>query len=236
MKLFVREWGTGDRVAILIHGITSDSRSWLRVGPALAERGYHVLAPDLRGHGQSPRGEYSAQLWADDVVETLPAGAEVAIGHSLGGQVLAVAVERLRPQKAVYEDPAWVFPARTEPADGGGFEARKRWTPDDIRRENPRWTEAEREASLASIAAWDESSARTWLDGREHDYMPRTPVVPSLVLLADPSYLIPPERAEKLRGWGFEVRAVKGAGHSIHRDDLEGFLAGLEGWVRPAAA
>ena len=41
-------------VALLIHGVTSSSRTWWRVGPALAARGYRVLAVDLRGHGASP--------------------------------------------------------------------------------------------------------------------------------------------------------------------------------------
>ena len=36
MKLPVREWGTGDRVAVLIHGITSDSTGWRLLGPDLA--------------------------------------------------------------------------------------------------------------------------------------------------------------------------------------------------------
>src|SRR5215831_11292952 len=92
MKLNVREWGTGDRFAVLIHGITSDSTGWRRLGPDLAGRGYHVLAPDLRGHGLSPRGDYSPEAWADDVVESLPARPELALGHSLGGIVLALAV------------------------------------------------------------------------------------------------------------------------------------------------
>src|SRR2546422_571689 len=132
MKLHVREWGSGDRLAVLVHGITSDSRSWLRVGPALVERGYRVLAPDLRGHGQSPRGEYTPQAWADDLVETVPSHPEVAIGHSLGGLVLALAAERLRPRRAVYEDPAWRVHARTQAETAAAFEARKRWSRDDL--------------------------------------------------------------------------------------------------------
>jgi pimeloyl-ACP methyl ester carboxylesterase len=61
--------------------------------------------------------------------------------------------------------------------------------------------------------------------------MPERAVVPSLVLLADPSQLIPPERAEELRRRGFAIRTVAAAGHSIHRDDLQGFMAALDGWV-----
>ena len=56
MKLHVTEWGEGPRTAVLIHGITSEGATWGRVAPRLAERGYRMLAPSLRGHGPSPRG------------------------------------------------------------------------------------------------------------------------------------------------------------------------------------
>src|SRR6266545_3685036 len=59
-RLYVHEWDGGDRVALLVHGITADSGSWWRVGPELADRGYHVYAPHLRGHGRSRRGRSAA--------------------------------------------------------------------------------------------------------------------------------------------------------------------------------
>ncbi|MEX3099544.1 alpha/beta fold hydrolase [Streptomyces sp. ST1020] len=109
MKLHTQEWGTGPRTAALIHGIMSDHRTWHRVGPALAAQGYRVIAVDLRGHGASPRGPYSAESWADDLTETLPPGLDLALGHSLGAMALALAVERLTPARAVYADPAWAL-------------------------------------------------------------------------------------------------------------------------------
>src|SRR5262249_54648018 len=127
MKLNVREWGTGDRVAVLIHGITSDSTSWRRFGPDLAARGYRVLAPDLRGHGLSGRGLYSPEAWAEDVLESVPPRPELALGHSLGGIVLALAVDRLLPARAVYEDPAWLVPPERHEVSAQAFVARKSW-------------------------------------------------------------------------------------------------------------
>ncbi len=44
-------------LALLVHGVTSSSRTWWRVAPALAGRGFRVLAVDLRGHGASARAE-----------------------------------------------------------------------------------------------------------------------------------------------------------------------------------
>ena len=216
---------------MLIHGITSDSGSWCRFGPDLAARGYHVVAVDLRGHGLSPRGEYGPEAWADDVLESVPANPELALGHSLGGLVLAVAVERLRPARAVYEDPAWrVRPPRQAQA-AQEFVAQKGWGREQVVAANPRWPAEDIAAKLEALSRWDPDTVPGVLKGAPRDYTPARPVVPSLVQLADPSDLVPPELAERLREAGFEVRVVPGAGHSIHRDDYEGFVASLDGWL-----
>src|ERR1700681_1431092 len=60
---------------LLLHGITSSAQSWVRVGPALADR-YQVYALDMRGHGdsiKSPQGAYSLRQTADDAVAFIEA-------------------------------------------------------------------------------------------------------------------------------------------------------------------
>src|SRR5579863_5899652 len=55
---------------LLLHGITSSAQSWVRVGPALADR-YRVYALDQRGHGESIKpapGAYSQRHSADDAL------------------------------------------------------------------------------------------------------------------------------------------------------------------------
>lgn len=232
MKLNTREWGSGDRTALLVHGIMSDSRSWRRVGPALAGLGYHVIAVDLRGHGASGRGEYSPELFADDLVETAPQGVELAIGHSLGGLTLAGAVDRLRPQRAVYVDPAWRFPAAGEGFDPAMFvDFAATATHDSVAALNPRWEEADIQVELETFAVWDGASALALSALAGTSVQPDKPVVPSLVMLADPSFLVGPEEAAQLSEHGFEVRTVTGAGHTIQRDDFDGFMTALEGWI-----
>jgi pimeloyl-ACP methyl ester carboxylesterase len=82
--------GEGPAV-VLIHGITSSSRTWRSVMPALAER-YTVIAPDLLGHGRSakPRGDYSLGAYASgirDLLVALEVPRATIVGHSLGGGV-----------------------------------------------------------------------------------------------------------------------------------------------------
>ena len=245
MKLNTREWGSGDRVALLVHGIMSDSRTWRRVGPALAERGYRAVAVDLRGHGASGRGEhYPTEAYAVDLVETAQAlgGVDVAIGHSLGGLAVLLAAEELRPARAIYVDPAWRL-ARPE----GGFDpavfvqVADTSTAKSIAALAPRWDAEDVAIEIETFEVWDRQTA---LDLSENAVaaleagtagdgtgLPQAPVVPSLVVLADDSLVIQAQDAETLRERGFTLRTVPGAGHTIHRDDFEGFMTALEGWI-----
>src|SRR5919202_661195 len=52
IELFIREQGQGPLV-VLCHGWPELSYSWRHQIPALADAGFHVVAPDMRGYGQS---------------------------------------------------------------------------------------------------------------------------------------------------------------------------------------
>ena len=85
-----RRAGEGPAV-LLIHGITSSSRTWREVIPGLAED-FDVIAPDLLGHGRSgkPRGDYSLGAYASglrDLLAMLDIDRVTVVGHSLGGGI-----------------------------------------------------------------------------------------------------------------------------------------------------
>ena len=226
MAVHVRKWGAGPDVAVLIHGLGNSSESWWQVGPALAERGYRVLAVDLPGHGgSSPLDEYSIGALVDAVLGAVPHRPALAIGHSLGGLVLAHAVDRLEPALAVYEDPAFTISADPEVVQF--FRGQKQWTDEDVARHHPRWSAESRRRKLAALRDWDPGI----LDGLGgFDAAPvDTATIPSVLVLADPSALVPQARADELRKRGFEVTTVADTGHVVHFDDPAGFLAALPG-------
>jgi pimeloyl-ACP methyl ester carboxylesterase len=234
MKLKVHEWGSpaAEKTALLIHGVMSSAGTWVRVAPLLVERGYRVIAPDLRGHGESSYADsYTSDDFAADLVQSLPAGADVAIGHSLGGRSLLLAVDELAPGKAVYCDPAWKLSGA---ASAAGADATvmaqyatmtKTMTAEQIQQMNPRWAPEDVAAEQAGFAAWDVKVMDAVAAFSDLDVP--APKIPSLVQAADPSLLISPKYAEQLRALGYKVRVVPNTGHCIYRDDLAGFMASL---------
>ncbi|MFE2432215.1 alpha/beta fold hydrolase [Streptomyces sp. NPDC059373] len=232
MKLHTREWGTGDRIAVLIHGIMSDSRTWHRVAPRLVDHGYRVIAVDLRGHGHSPRGSYSPQEWAEDLLDTVPTTPDLAIGHSLGAVALALAADRLAPVRAVYCDPPWQTVNAEPLLDLSVFARFKSATREQITAMNPRWDPTDVDVEIATLRLWDPETIEGAKLIAAADPVPDQPRSPSLVQLASESFLRHgPTNVEDLRNRGLEVRVVQDVGHCIHRDDLDAFLAGLDGWL-----
>ena len=197
----------------------------------MVERGYRVVMPDLRGHGVSPRGEYTPRKWANDLVDSLPMDVDLIIGHSLGGMSLSLAVDRLQPRRAVYVDPAWKISAAQHERNRREFRQQLGWDASQLRAAHPRWAEEDIVARLAAMARFDPRCIDGLLPGGGHDHMPTSQSRPSLVMLADPSDLVSPSDAASLMAAGFDVRSVAGSGHSIFRDDLDGFLACLDDWL-----
>ncbi|MCM3586583.1 alpha/beta hydrolase [Mesobacillus maritimus] len=79
--------------AIVVHGYTSKAKHMTRYVRNFYEQGYHVLAPDLRGHGES-EGDYIGMgwhdrkdmlLWIDQILQKDPEAEIVLFGVSMGG-------------------------------------------------------------------------------------------------------------------------------------------------------
>lgn len=83
--------GQGPRTVVLLHGFPQTWWEWRLVIPALAERGFRVVAPDYRGAGYSwrPPAGYDKQTMAEDIHRLLSAhlgieGPVVVVGHDIG--------------------------------------------------------------------------------------------------------------------------------------------------------
>lgn len=82
-------------VIVLIHGATDSRLSWAQVAPQLADAGYRVYVPELRGHGKTDKlegvnGVYTVEEHAADIVSFMDkvgiTSADV-VGHSLGSLI-----------------------------------------------------------------------------------------------------------------------------------------------------
>nr|WP_062331777.1 alpha/beta hydrolase [Herbidospora sakaeratensis] len=196
----------GDVPVVLIHGLTGTSGTWDQIAPAL---GRHWIAPEMRGHGASPRhSAYTLDLMAADTLAFLDARGLTEIdlvGHSMGGRV-ATLVARERPglvRRLVLEDsfPAPHEPQVIEPYVELGDEVDFDPAVVDLIRTGVRTVDPTWWARLGELT------------------------MPVLVVGGAYSELVPQEAlAAFTAALPDGRRVVLGAGHSVHAEDPDGFV------------
>jgi pimeloyl-ACP methyl ester carboxylesterase len=85
-------WGPDDGpIALCLHGFPDTAHGWRKVAPVLAEAGWRVVAPFMRGYAPSSLssdGSYQVGALMDDALRVLdaagPTGRDVLIGHDWG--------------------------------------------------------------------------------------------------------------------------------------------------------
>lgn len=105
LRFHVSAQGSGDRLALCLHGFPELGFSWRHQLPVFAELGYLAWAPDLRGYGGTDRpvgrDEYAIEKLMDDVAGLIDAsGARetVLVAHDWGGVIAWLfAMRRVRP-------------------------------------------------------------------------------------------------------------------------------------------
>jgi pimeloyl-ACP methyl ester carboxylesterase len=93
LRIHFRDWGTADAPPlVIVHGLRDHSHSFDDLARGLLDR-FHVLALDLRGHGDSETTPYYAfghfVLDLHNMVRALRLQRPILIGHSMGGEVVA---------------------------------------------------------------------------------------------------------------------------------------------------
>ncbi|SDE32946.1 alpha/beta fold hydrolase [Glycomyces harbinensis] len=92
-RLAVRRRGAGGVPLLLVHGFPCTSRIWSHNITALAEAGFDVVAPDLRGYGDSdfaPDDYYDFNAFNTDLIgllDVLGWDRAVVAGHDLGAMI-----------------------------------------------------------------------------------------------------------------------------------------------------
>lgn len=97
--------GDGPDLALCLHGFPEHAVSWRHQMPFFAELGYRVVAPNLRGYGQSSRPVGVAQYTLDKliadiagIIDAISARKVILIGHDWGGALAwEFAIQRVRP-------------------------------------------------------------------------------------------------------------------------------------------
>lgn len=86
------DWDNADApVAVCLHGFPDTAHGWRKVAPQLADAGWRVVAPFMRGYAPSSlsaEGSYHVGALMDDALRVLdaagPTGRDVVIGHDWG--------------------------------------------------------------------------------------------------------------------------------------------------------
>ncbi len=110
LTLVADEWNRGgdasaDRPTILmLHGGGQNRFSWKNTGQVLADEGFHVVALDSRGHGDSdraPDADYDVETLTADVMHVLDAIGRpvILIGASMGGLTGILAADQAGPDR-----------------------------------------------------------------------------------------------------------------------------------------
>jgi pimeloyl-ACP methyl ester carboxylesterase len=229
MDLFTHRWGTGSTRVLLIHGITSSGATWWQIAAGL-EGAATVVAPDLRGHGASPRAErYAVADYAGD----LDGGWDLVVGHSLGGLIAAYAGQDPGfARRIVLIDPV----LEIADADGEGLAAANLRsvthpaTAAEIAAQNPTWhPETVRLKRLTLEQADPHAVERTMYDNApwHHAALLHAVTTPTLILGGDPAAGALCDPGLGADNPHVEYRMVPGTGHSVHRERPDVVLAAL---------
>jgi N-formylmaleamate deformylase len=230
IRLHYLEFGSGSRHLVICHGITGAAETWAPKAREFAER-YHVIVPDMRGHGYSDKPEWGYSLvdYGRDIaglIEALGLGRPAVLGHSMGGriafQLAANHPEAVGPVMSV--DPPVSGPgrrrypttlesmlslrSRVEAGDAGAMKERMPYhTPEEL-------AAREKHVLRYSLNAVTES----WYGFHLEDIYPLVPraTMPTAFMYADQGVILEEEARELARlNPGMRTIRIERSGHGV---------------------
>jgi pimeloyl-ACP methyl ester carboxylesterase len=213
---------------VLLHSGLASGHCWDLVAPLLAEAGFEVVAPDLRGRGLSdkPPSGYDLRTIAEDVgafIQSIYPGQVAVVGHSYGGYA-ALALGAIYPNllsKLILVDGGiwsaegetweqfargmeaitWQYPSLSAYLDAQREGADLFWSP-EVARALTTTVQTEPDGSVRECmtpAAWEETLQSMWRY-RPTSLYPHI-ICPSLVVVTE----LPPSFPKELRNQKLEI-------------------------------
>jgi esterase len=260
LSLHYLDWGTqGRQPFIMLHGISRTAHSFDHIAPHF-NRDYHVIAPDLRGHGDSgwhPEGAYLVEDYVKDleaIVERLKLRNVVITGNSTGGRVAQVYAGRHPENVAalIVED---VGPERpNEVADGFAKRVAQEangWASEeellktllkgggiseDLQRTHVRYATKRREDGRI-VWKRDPNLVKGFVPTELWNDVSRI-TAPTLYLIGARSNIVPIETQEKLKRTlpRVKVTVMPGLGHYPHLEAPNDFIAAVQSFLKEHAS
>jgi pimeloyl-ACP methyl ester carboxylesterase len=275
LRLHYVDWGNpGAPPLILLHGGRDHCRNWDWVAREL-QGDYHIIAPDLRGHGDSaysPSGDYSMSAFVYDLAQLIHRQhlAPVRIvAHSLGGAISLrysgiypenvsrlVAIEGLGPSPAML----------AKRGDLGVKERMRRWIEDEralagrlprryasiddalarMQAENKHLTPEQARYLTVHGVSQNEDGTFSWkfdnyirsispvdLTAEDIAKLWSNIACPTLLVLGRESWASNPAEDGRLGHFtNARVSAYERAGHWVHHDRLEAFVAEVREFLK----
>jgi len=274
LRLHYVDWGNpGAPPLILVHGGRDHCRNWDWVAQDL-RRDFHIVAPDLRGHGDSaisPSGDYSMSAFLYDLAQLVHRQGLAPvriIAHSLGGAIALryagtypenvaklVAIEGLGPspemrarrtEKPVAERMRiWI---EAERALAGRLPKRYDTIEDALarmRKENGHLSPEQARYLTVHGTSQNEDGSYSWkfdnyvrsmspvdLSARDLERLWADITCPTLLVYGKESWASNPADDGRIAHFAnASVAAFEGAGHWVHHDQLEAFLAEVRAFL-----
>ena len=272
LRLHYVDWGNPSAPPlILLHGGRDHCRSWDWVAERLAGR-YHVLAPDLRGHGDSQwsnSGNYMMAGYLYDLAQFIhqqKLAPVTLVAHSLGGNI-ALRYSGVYPEtvRRIVAIEGLGFSAQSERAKMTVTERTSKWI-DDTRalagrlpRRYPTIDEAVARMRDVNKRLSDEHARHLTVHGVNQNEdgtfswkydpyvrpwapydMPPSDVhslwarisCPTLLAGGSESWHVDPSKDGRAAVFTHaEVAFFEGAGHWVHHDQFDGFMARVEAFL-----
>lgn len=223
--MFIREWGEGNKIARLIHGLASTSASWEETAQDLIADGYKVLAPDLHGHGLSGRlPRYTVQRWANAISSHIPQ-ADLIVGHSIGALIATKLHTAMQPSYTILIDPVFRLPPKIILAITQNVFKRNILATG--KKSNPKSSESVRN----SVKLWDPKTVYA-LEVSSHEvkkFLAHTKN--TLITRHQKSYIAPLNLFQESPR--YTIITIPNAGHDIHHDNYPAWKEKVYNFLNP---